>query len=175
MVDAVVHSFSAATALLDVLIVAFLVGMCVPSWRMRIITFIRQNALPLATALSGIAVAGTLYMQYADMLNPCMMCWWQRVFMYPVFVIGAIALAKRTPFRDIADFVLALSIVGFLIALYQHLLQVLPSGALIPCDASGDCAIRTVFDFGFVTIPWMAVTVFAALALIAFVARTQSR
>ena len=39
---------------------------------------------------------------------------------------------------------------------------------------TNDCSIRLVFEFGFVTIPWMALTVFAALALITFLARKEN-
>ncbi len=94
--------------------------------------------------------------------------------MYPVFLIALIATIKNTNFTEIADYVLAFSIFGAAISLYQHLLQMLPAGALIPCDASGDCAVRTVFEFNLVTLPWMAFTAFAALAIVAFIARKRA-
>ena len=47
--------------------------------------------------------------------------------------------------------------------------------ALIPCDASSDCAIRSVFYFHFVTIPWMALTVFVAIFLIALLGRLYKK
>ena len=97
--------------------------------------------------------------------------------MYPIGFISAIALFRGKKLPDIAEYVFALSLVGALIALYQHLLQVLPSGSLIPCDASGDCAVRTVFEFGFVTLPWMAFTAFLVIgfiALITFLGRKAS-
>ena len=94
--------------------------------------------------------------------------------MYPIAFIALIALIKNTHVSDIADYVLALSIVGGAIALYQHLLQILPAGALIPCDATGDCAVRSVFEFGFVTLPFMALSIFALLGLLSFLARSDA-
>ena len=112
-------------------------------------------------------------MQYYDNLSPCLLCWYQRIFMYPIPLISLITILKNQKISDVADYILGLSAIGFAIALYQHLLQVLPSGALIPCDASGDCAVRCVFEFGFVTLPWMSLTVFAALFLTALIARKR--
>ena len=112
-------------------------------------------------------------MQFAGGLSPCMFCWWQRIFMYPIPVITLIALVKGQKISDVADYIIALSFIGALFALYQHLLQILPAGALIPCDATDDCAIRSIFYFNFVTIPWMALTVFVAIFLIALFARKQ--
>ena len=93
--------------------------------------------------------------------------------MYPTAFIALVAIIKNTRVREIADYVLLLSIIGGLVALYQHLLQILPANSLIPCDASGDCAVRSVFEFGFVTIPWMALSAFAALILIALLVRKE--
>jgi disulfide bond formation protein DsbB len=124
--------------------------------------------------LSAGAVVGTLIVQYIANLQPCVLCWWQRVFMYPIPIIALIAIIKDRKLSDIADYILALSVFGFAVALYQHLLQILPQGSLIPCDASDECAIRSVFEFHFVTLPWMAVTVFAALFLIALIARKRN-
>jgi disulfide bond formation protein DsbB len=139
--------------------------------RARIMRTDKEYGLLAIFILSTLTVVGTLWFQYGDNLNPCLMCWYQRVFMYPIPVLTLIALIKGRRLSDIADYILALSIIGAAIALYQHLLQILPSGALIPCDSSGDCAIRTVFEFNFVTLPWMAFTIFITIAFISYLAR----
>ena len=159
------------TVLLDIALVVKVLALFHRPSRAQVARLGREYGLLAIFILSTLSVIATLWMQYGDNLNPCLFCWYQRIFMYPIPVISFIALLKGKRLSDIADYVLALSIIGAAIALYQHLLQVLPSGALIPCDAAGDCAVRSVFEFGFVTIPWMALTVFAALALIAFLGR----
>jgi disulfide bond formation protein DsbB len=159
-------ALNAATVLGVVLLV--LRGSRIPT-----IAFMRRYALLGIFVLSTLAVLGTLWMEYAAGLAPCLFCWWQRIFMYPIPLIALIALVKDTDFSEIADYVLALSVLGGLIALYQHLLQMLPQGSLIPCDASGDCAIRSVFEFHFVTIPWMALSVFVAFIFISAIARKK--
>ncbi|MDB5237787.1 MAG: thiol-disulfide oxidoreductase-like protein [Candidatus Kaiserbacteria bacterium] len=158
---------------LNVALILGTIVACVPAWRARVFPTVRNNARVIVFLLSALSVAGTLLLQYAGALNPCVLCWWQRVFMYPIVIISFIAFLKNTDFSGIADYVLAMSVVGGAIALYQHLLQVLPSGLLIPCDAAGDCSVRSVFKFGFVTIPWMALSVFAVFVLIAIIARKK--
>ena len=162
---------AAGIVAIDLAIVINILVLAYAPSREKTATFGRRYGLLAIFVLSTLSVVGTLYFQYGDNLNPCLLCWWQRVFMYPIPFISLIALIKGKRLSDIADYVLALSVIGAAIALYQHLLQILPSGALIPCDASGDCAVRSVFEFGFVTLPWMALTIFVALALIAFIAR----
>lgn len=117
------------------------------------------------------SVAGSLWIEYFANLPPCVLCWWQRIFMYPTLLISAIAIIKNTKFVDIADYILALSLLGAAVALYQHLLQILPQGSLIPCSATDECAIRLVFEFGYITLPWMALSVFALFILIAALGR----
>ena len=141
--------------------------------RSKMLPMIRRNARLIIFLLSAASVAGTLWFEFAAGLAPCIFCWWQRIGMYPILFISAIAFVKNTDVSEIADYVLAFSIFGAAFALYQHLLQVLPSGALIPCDAAGDCAVRSVFEFGFVTLPWMSLSVFATFIFIALVARKK--
>jgi disulfide bond formation protein DsbB len=171
------HAFIVLMALgivvLDVAFVVSVIALFNAKWRGIIRSFAQEYGMLGIFLLSAGSIFGTLLMQYAALLTPCVLCWWQRIFMYPIALISLIALIKGKRMYDIADYVIVFSILGGAISLYQHLLQILPSGSLIPCDSSGDCAVRLVFEFGFVTIPWMALTVFAALALIAFLARKE--
>jgi len=162
------------TVILDVALIIKVLALFHAPSRGKMFRIGRHYGLLALFILSTLSVLGTLWLQYADNLNPCLLCWYQRVFMYPIPVISFIAILKGKHLSDVADYLLTLSIIGGAIALYQHLLQILPSGSLIPCDASGDCAVRTVFEFGFVTLPWMAFTIFAALALIAYLGRGGS-
>jgi disulfide bond formation protein DsbB len=174
-VSTLIYVMAIGTVVFDVGIIVKVLGLLYRPTRAHIVRREYEYGLLAIFVFSTLAVAGTLIMQYAGGLNPCLLCWWQRVFMYPIPLISLIALLKGQTISDIADYLLALSFFGGLVALYQHLLQVLPQGALIPCDATGDCAVRTVFYFNFVTIPWMAFTLFAAIFSIALIVRTMRR
>jgi disulfide bond formation protein DsbB len=173
-VSGLIYLMALGTVVLDVALVVKVIALFHGPSRARIVRTGREYGLIAIFILSTLAVAGTLVMQYAGNLQPCLLCWWQRIFMYPIPLLSLIAIIKNRQISDIADYVLTFSVLGFIVALYQHLLQVLPSGTIIPCDATDDCAIRSVFEFHFVTIPWMAMTVFALLFLIALLARKRS-
>ena len=94
---------------------------------------------------------------------PCDLCWYQRVFMYPlVFVIGIGIMRRDTAWPITA---LVMSVIGWAIALYHSLLQwnVIPSG-LAPCTNGVSCAVREVEPWlGFVTIPFLSLVAFTAI------------
>ncbi|MBM3272209.1 disulfide bond formation protein B [Candidatus Kaiserbacteria bacterium] len=117
--------------------------------------------------------AAAMSLFYSDVLGiePCPLCWWQRVCMFPQVVLFAMALWKPDP--RVADHSIALSGIGLAIALYHHALQVLPSGSL-PCPAVGvSCAQRIIFEFGYVTFPLVAATLFSLLIVLMLFVRKQ--
>ena len=124
-----------------------------------------------------LTLAGTaLTLLYSEVLGfaPCGICWLQRVFLYPQVVLFALALYKRD--KKLADYSIALSVVGGFFALYQHYLQ-MGGEAVLPCPATGpslDCASRFLFEFGYITFPLMSATLFAFLiVLMLFVRKSK--
>ena len=87
-------------------------------------------------------------------------------------LLFAVALYKQE--RAVADFSIAFSIFGGIAALYQRL-PANGGGALIPCPASGagDCAQRILFEFGYITFPLMAATIFAFLIVLMLFVRKR--
>ena len=130
-----------------------------------------------ALTLAGSAL--TLF--YSEILGfaPCGLCWLQRVFLYPQIILFGMALWKlrTSDVRErkfVADLSIVLSLVGGIVALYQHYLQ-MGGEAVLPCPATGpslDCASRFLFEFGYITFPLMSATLFAFLiVLMLFVRR----
>lgn len=154
--------------------------------------FLGDWGLWIGFLLSAVSVVLTLY--YSDVLGilPCGWCWFQRVALYPQVFLFAIALWKcRTPARmnrsdgsdvlrqvkkDIADYSIALSIFGLIVALYMHYLQMGGHGVL-PCPATGagDCGQRFMFEFGYITFPLMAASLFAFLIVLMLFVRKSHR
>ena len=136
-----------------------------------LVAFVRTWGMWLGLMIALFASALTLY--YSEILGfpPCPLCWWQRVFLYPQVALFALALWRKE--RLIADYSIALSVVGLGFALYHHALQILPSGSL-PCPAEGtvSCAQRFIFEFGYITFPMMAATLFAFLIALMLFVRT---
>ncbi|MDR9412473.1 MAG: disulfide bond formation protein B, partial [Haloferacaceae archaeon] len=63
-----------------------------------------------------VATVGSLWFQYGLGLYPCTLCWYQRVLMYPIVVIGVVALAGAQPLQRTA--VAPLALAGFSVAGY---------------------------------------------------------
>lgn len=125
----------------------------------------------IALTLTGFASVITVYYSAILGLEPCPLCWWQRAFLYPQVVLFAVSLWKRE--HQVACYSIALSVIGALIALYQHALQMLP-GSGLPCPATGvSCAQRVLFEFNYVTFPLAAVTIFLCVIALMLIVRKR--
>lgn len=124
-----------------------------------------------------LSLAGAIMtLVYSDVLGfePCSLCWWQRIFLYPqVFILG-IAWWKEKYREAAIDISLLFSILGAAVALYHHVLQMMPAGTL-PCPATGpSCAQITFIEFGYVTFPMMALALFGLNIVVLLVLRSRS-
>lgn len=128
----------------------------------------------LWVAFATVSAATILAFVYSDYFGivPCGYCWLQRVFLFPQIILLGMAIYYND--RSAARYGIGLSIAGFAIAFYQHLIQmgVATSGA---CPTSGgDCGQRFLFEFGFMTFPLLAAIVFAFLiVLYTYVLKTR--
>lgn len=134
-------------------------------------SFIQPHALWALFALSLVATFMTLvYSEYLG-IEPCPLCWWQRIFLYPQVILLGMAAWKRDYY--IADYAIILSVFGAGVALYHHALQMLP-GSGLPCPATGvSCAQRFLFEFGYITYPLMAFSLFALIIVTMFFVRSE--
>lgn len=131
-----------------------------------LVMFVHRNALGISFLFSAVAVIGSLF--YSDILGlpPCNLCWILRIFVFPQVLLIGMALWRNE--RTILPYALILSVVGFVIAGYQSLLQAGATPDLVPCTVGGygiDCSIVQSLEFGYITIPLMAATAFAMLLL----------
>ncbi len=128
-------------------------------------SFFNRYGLYVAWLVSLTATLGSLYFSEIRGFVPCELCWVQRIFMYPlVFLLG---IAVFTDDRSVKKYVLPLSIVGGLISLYHYLVQKVPGFADIkPCAQGVPCNVQYINWFGFVTIPFLALTAFTIITLL---------
>jgi disulfide bond formation protein DsbB len=122
-------------------------------------------ALPAAFAVTTFGVLISLF--YSEIVGypPCSLCWLQRVFLYPQPIILGIALWHHD--RRAADYVMVLSALGAVVALYNYYIQ-MGGVSGFACPTGGevaDCTRRYVFAFNYITIPMMSLTTFIVLAL----------
>jgi disulfide bond formation protein DsbB len=101
---------------------------------------------------------------FSNVLNlpPCVLCWFQRICMYPIIALATVGILRRD--KGLAYYVLPLSIIGFLISLYHNLLYygILPE-SIAPCRTGVSCTTRQIELLGFITIPLLSFTAFAII------------
>lgn len=129
------------------------------------INFIKKNALYLAFTGSLIAMFGSLYFSEIAGFPPCVLCWYQRISMYPLAVIIGTAIYTKDRNLLIPAFILAIP--GWLISIYHNLLyyEILPEAAA-PCVAGISCTTEFINWFGFVTIPLLAFLGFSSIIVL---------
>jgi disulfide bond formation protein DsbB len=136
----------------------------------KFLNFIDKHYLVLGFVLS--FVSSLFPLVYSEIINflPCYLCWWQRIFMFPLFFIFGVAIWHKD--RKIVKYVLPLMSAGFLISAYQNFFYYFGEGSSLPCDASGvSCYQRLVSEFGgYISIPMLALTSFFTLITIVLVA-----
>ncbi len=134
---------------------------------------VADAALPLALAVAATCTAGSLYYSEVMDYTPCKLCWFQRICMYPLVVLFTVAVARKD--RGIHHYALPLSVIGGAISIYHYQLQRLPQQQSAVCAIEAPCTAKEVEQFGFVTIPMMALTGFALIGTLMFSVRAASR
>ena len=123
----------------------------------QIVQFFSENALSFAFLISVGVTLGSLYLSEIAHFVPCKLCWFQRIFMYPQVLLLGVASVKND--FGIKKYIIPMSVVGFLIAVYQYILQMSPIP--LPCtDEIASCAVKEFVEFGYITIPMMSLTAF---------------
>lgn len=127
--------------------------------------FFKNNALYLAFAGALIAMLGSLYFSEIAHFPPCVLCWYQRITMYPLVFITGFSIYKKS--RDILLPAFILAPIGWLISVYHNLLyyEILPEAAA-PCIAGVSCTTKFIEWFGFLTIPLLAFIGFTAIIVL---------
>ncbi|HEX6990180.1 MAG TPA: disulfide oxidoreductase [Bacillota bacterium] len=128
---------------------------------------LRPHALYLAWVTALAATLGSLYLSEILGLVPCVLCWFQRIFMYPLAVILGIAAYRGD--EGVAPYSLALAGIGGGISLYHYLLQKVPAlhGTGL-CAGGVPCSEPYVNLLGFVTIPFLALVAFTVVAALSW-------
>ena len=124
----------------------------------------------LAWLIALVATVGSLFFSEVMELPPCVLCWYQRIAMYPlVLVIGAGIVTRDAKIKSYA---LPLALVGLAIAVYHNLLYygILPE-SIAPCAQGISCTSRQIEWFGFVTIPLLSLAAFAGVTVCLLLSR----
>jgi disulfide bond formation protein DsbB len=122
--------------------------------------------------LAFVATAGSLFFSEIAHFVPCELCWYQRICMYPLSILTLFAALLND--HRIARYLLPFPVIGAAISSYHLLVEngVVEQTQACLISAPGGCATKWINEFGYVTIPTLALTsfalVFAFLLLAAF-------
>jgi len=142
------------------------------SWGKDIAGFVGKHSIFLALLASLAAIVGSLFYSELVGFEPCVLCWWQRVFLYPQAVIFGVALWRR----DTSPFLFAVPLVSLsaLLSLY-HSYVYMGGQSILPCTAlGGACSKVYVMEFGYITIPMMSLTISLSILLLAWAHKLYS-
>lgn len=156
-----------------VLATLFFAALARRSWGREATHFVGKHALPLSFFVSLAAVVGSLFYSEVVGFEPCVLCWWQRVFLYPTLVLFALAAWQKD--RGIFLYSSTLALLAGVIALY-HSYVYMGGTSILPCTAlGGACSKVFVYAFGYITIPSMSLTVVLYLLLLAWANKLYQR
>ena len=122
------------------------------------------NLLYLAWIIALIATVGSLFFSEVMQLPPCVLCWYQRIAMYPLVLIIGVGIVTRD--SRMKNYALPLCLIGLAISIYHNLLYygLIPE-SITPCTEGISCTSRQIEWLGFITIPLMALSAFIGVAL----------
>lgn len=172
--------FAALTLYLAVLALAAaaaavaLVGMLgTPGGRHRLVHALagrERHPIAWAWGVALVATAGSLYLSEGAGLVPCVLCWYQRIAMYPLVLVLGVALVRGDPggWR----FALPLPLIGLAISSYHVAIQLQPDLDVGTCTSGVPCTARYIAVFGFVSIPVMAGAAFLLILALLLLLRT---
>lgn len=127
-------------------------------------------ALPLAWIVALVTTLGSLYYSKVQGYLPCELCWYQRIVLYPWSVILAIAAWRRD--SAIRIYAIPVLCIGVVISIYHSWIQWWPpSNGTSFCTAAAPCTLKYVDEFGFVTLPFMALSAAALIIALLSISR----
>jgi len=115
----------------------------------------------LAFLVSAVATGGSLFFSEIAHFVPCELCWFQRICMYPLSITTLLAAVAND--RRAARYLLPLPLVGAGVSVYHLLVEngVVKETQACLISAPGGCGVKWIDEFGYVTIPTLALTGFA--------------
>ena len=122
---------------------------------------VAPNAYAMAWVVAFLATAGSLYFSEVAGFEPCRLCWYQRIAMYPLVILLGVAAARRE--RAGAFYVIAMALIGALVSTYHVALEWFPSLDSGACSAATPCTLIWFRVFGFISLPTLALTAFGLI------------
>lgn len=127
--------------------------------------FISSQIVFLLFLVSSVATLGSLFFSEIMEFVPCTMCWYQRIFMYPLVLIFLVNLLY--PDEKLFKYSFPLVFVGLLFAIYHNLLMWgIISESAVPCKQGVPCSTEYFEYFGFINIPFLSLSAYVLILVL---------
>lgn len=129
----------------------------------------------MAWAIALVSTLGVLFIGEVMGQEPCLLCWYQRVCMFPLAIIMGVAAWRND--AGIWLYALPLSVLGWFAAAYHTLLflKIIPE-PIKPCSVTGpSCSGEEMIIFGFIPIPLLSLAAFTLIAALLLAVRRKSK
>ncbi|NVJ53634.1 MAG: disulfide bond formation protein B [Campylobacteraceae bacterium] len=126
---------------------------------------VNSSLVLLMFVIASMATLGSLFFSEIMEFVPCSMCWYQRIFMYPLVLIFLVNLLY--PDDKLFKYAAPLVLVGLGFALYHNLLmwEIIPESA-VPCKQGVPCSTEYFEYFGFINIPFLSLLAYGTIAVL---------
>ncbi|MBL7002479.1 MAG: disulfide bond formation protein B [Gammaproteobacteria bacterium] len=112
-----------------------------------------------------VSTLGSLFFSNVMGFESCVLCWYQRIFMYPLVIIFLVGLFPLD--QNVIRFSLPLAVIGWCFAVYHYLLYMgfIPED-LKPCGEGASCTEVNLEMFGFITIPMLSILSYSIIIIL---------
>ncbi len=128
----------------------------------------------IAWVMALVATIGSLYFSEVRKFAPCILCWYQRICIYPLVLLIPIGIITKD--KHLPHYVLSLSIIGMLIAIFHNLLYygVIPESSA-PCITGVSCITKYVEYFGFISLPLLSFLSFVIITISMLIYKSRTK
>ncbi len=130
-------------------------------------------SLLLALGVAATCTLGSLYMSEVRHFVPCDLCWYQRIAMYPLVVVLAVAVIARD--KAVWRYVLPVALLGAAVSTYHYLHERFPESVTTACSLEASCSTLWIWEFHFLSLPGMAWVGFTTICTLMLIARSALR
>ena len=142
------------------------------SWWAQFSTAVAPAALWLAALVAAAAVVGSLQLSLGAGYTPCTLCWYQRIAIYPLVIVCGVAALRRD--WTVRFTVWPLAAIGAAISTWHYVHERLPDAVGASCDPVAPCSVLWIWKLNYISIPMMALTTMALIAVLVGIARPGS-
>ncbi len=117
-----------------------------------------------AWIVAAVATGGSLYFSEIAHYIPCQLCWYQRICMYPLAIVLLVGAILRD--RRVVLYSMVFPVVGALVSIRHIYIENNPGAESASCRVGAPCSAKYIDEFGYITIPVLALTGFVLIGLL---------